>query len=217
MILFDYILILSRLQKYLPYPKKQKPKIKMRDNTNIAGSNKIVGNNSLNSGSETDGAESPAIITILGKPIITLGGCSKLIHFIFGIVGIIFGANNLDNSCSKSHDLFHLAIWMITQGIIMLSMATPFVRLILGSDTYLEISSIYSLFQFIWTIIGTVILSRDSVKCDQLEDNSFYVTGEWLIAVSWLLIIFNGYRFYIKPQKNTIIIGNNSANVSNNV
>ena len=72
------------------------------------------------------------------KPKFGLGSLSKVIHFIFGIIGIVHGAQNMDNSCFlKDSDLPNLSIWMLAQGIILVIMATNFIQCFFGNRSYL--------------------------------------------------------------------------------
>ena len=63
----------------------------------------------------------------------------------------------------------------------------------LGKRLYVAVTEIYPIFQFIWTIIGAVVLWRDSLVCKTLENNSFWSAASAVVIVSIILIVIGGF------------------------
>ena len=124
------------------------------------------------------------------KPIMAGAGILSLIQLIIGIVAVVFGDKNLDDMCSDS--FLHLGIWMIVQGSVFLVACASLCPLVcflgeLGLGIYIAFISLYGLFELIWSIIGGVILWRDSLPCNDLNP-SFYAAASAVVIISLILV-----------------------------
>ena len=112
----------------------------------------------------------------------------SILQLVLGIVAIAYGSMNLEESCSDS--FIHLAVWMIVQGAIMLFVSVGFIPAILlgpiGLFVYAIVATLYGVFNVIWSIIGAVVLWRDSLACEDL-DPIFYSAGMAVVICSLIL------------------------------
>jgi len=114
----------------------------------------------------------------------------SLLLLVVGIVAVIYGDKNLDDLCSDS--FVHMAVWMCVQGGVFIFVgvgATPLYYILgdAGVSLYLTVLSLYGLFELIWTIMGGVILWRDSTDCQDLNP-SFYKASMAVVIISIILV-----------------------------
>lgn len=108
---------------------------------------------------------------------------------VVGIVAVVYGDNNLNDLCSDS--FLHLAVWMCVQGAVFIFVgvgAGPLYCFLgnTGLALYLTVLALYGLFELIWTIIGGVILWRDSTECQDLNP-SFYKASMAIVIISIIM------------------------------
>lgn len=117
-------------------------------------------------------------------------GFPALINLVISIIALYYGITNQDNLCSDS--FIHLAIWMIVQGAVMLFVTCGFLPSVLlgkvGLCIYALVFTLYSLFNVIWSIIGGVILWRDSKPCEDL--NPAFYAASMTVVISSLIMAF---------------------------
>ena len=123
----------------------------------------------------------------------------SLLQLVIGIVAIIYGSHNLNDLCSDS--FVHLAVWMVVQGSVFLFCACGLFICAaflgdLGVVLYLAFLSLYGLFELIWTIMGAVILWRDSEECKNLT-NGFYGAATATVIISLIFLCCLTIKFKV--------------------
>lgn len=112
---------------------------------------------------------------------------------LYGIVCIVFYSLYSNTTCSESN-ILKLPNWLLGIGIFLIFTLIPKLS-IFGIDKkipaiiyYSDIYFISLPFHIIWSIIGSIVLFRDSSKCLAQEDVLWIWSLSTLIC-EWILII----------------------------